>query len=554
MSIHSANQFGEKPPPARFPDVTPRLILHREAAVHIRKGINLTADILAPTLGPTQSCVAVARSGGGAPELFDDSATILRRVVSVADRNADVGAMLLRQVIWQFVQRSGDGGATLAVMLRAIFNDAYRQMTAGVPFVELRAGLECAGKRAAAILRSQAQPVDDEDTLARIALTLTANPVLAQVLGEISYILGANASVTIEKYAAPLIEREYLEGAHYPAQPVSVHLYTQPVERKALVNDARVALVEDPINDESHVLPILEAALNANARGIVIIGTAFGERAIATLVANRERLKDKLTITAARLQLTDGERQFIYGDLAALTGAAVVGVHHGLSASRFQERHLGAAQRVEVGTDGMRLMTGNHSQPHILDTLSHLREQLASMSHDAEARTGLVRRIAALNGGTARLRVGSLASREVELLAKQAEVALKVLSSAQREGVVAGGGAQLLHCARALSSGSGASDPAVGILRRALLAPGRQILKNARVAEPELILDLLTKGDPSSAYDVQANRVVDAWGVGLLDSAEILSRAIETAVSGALMALSTNSIVYHRQPEVSVNP
>src|SRR5262245_5757057 len=131
MSIHPKNHIQEKMAPSRFPSVTPRLILDQQARAQIRKGINLTADILAPTLGPTQSFVAVARSGGGAPELLDDSATILRRVVSVADANADVGAMLLRQVIWQFVQRFGDGGATLAVLLRAIFNDAYRQMTAG---------------------------------------------------------------------------------------------------------------------------------------------------------------------------------------------------------------------------------------------------------------------------------------------------------------------------------------------------------------------------------------------------------------------------------------
>jgi chaperonin GroEL len=41
---------------------------------------------------------------------------------------------------------------------------------------------------------------------------------------------------------------------------------------------------------------------------------------------------------------------------------------------------------------------------------------------------------------------------------------------------------------------------------------------------------------------------------GILDSVVVLKKALETAVSGAAMALTTDVIVHHRKPKESLEP
>ena len=66
---------------------------------------------------------------------------IARRVIALQDREDDVGAMLLRQVLWQVHQQVGDGAATTAVIYRAIYNEGSRFIAAGADPMRLRTRL-----------------------------------------------------------------------------------------------------------------------------------------------------------------------------------------------------------------------------------------------------------------------------------------------------------------------------------------------------------------------------------------------------------------------------
>ena len=68
-----------------------------------------------PTLGPRPRYTVVERATSGGPEILDQAGVIARRVVALPDRNEDVGAMLVRHLMWQMVERVGDGAATAGV-------------------------------------------------------------------------------------------------------------------------------------------------------------------------------------------------------------------------------------------------------------------------------------------------------------------------------------------------------------------------------------------------------------------------------------------------------
>jgi len=60
-------------------------------------------------------------------------------------------------------------------------------------------------------------------------------------------------------------------------------------------------------------------------------------------------------------------------------------------------------------------------------------------------------------------------------------------------------------------------------------------------------------GAPAT-YDVASATIVDAQRSGLLDATDVVAAVLQAAVSGAIMALSTDAIVYHRKPQQSFTP
>src|SRR5437588_836940 len=95
-----------------------RLVFQPQTSQAIQAGINQIAYAIRPTLGPYPRLTAIANiSGKSAVELLDSGGVIARRIIELADRDSDVGAMLIRQALWQLNERCGDGTATAAVIL-----------------------------------------------------------------------------------------------------------------------------------------------------------------------------------------------------------------------------------------------------------------------------------------------------------------------------------------------------------------------------------------------------------------------------------------------------
>ena len=255
MRMPSNNSKKEKP--GNWPGVIGQPTSHRQ----FLHGINLIADLLAPTLGPTGGPVASGPDAGSRVEILDDAATIVRRIISLGLPQKDIGAMIMRNLIWRVGQRAGDGGATAAVLARAIYKEGLRLSNAGFNQMRLIRGIEEGVRIATETLLTQAKPVTGENELAAVARTITKDDAHPSVLGEMSYLLGPDAHVIIEKYVAPYLQRRYIAGAHFGAEISSMYFYTQPEQKKTVLNEPVVAILEERLDKAEQVLPLMEAAL-----------------------------------------------------------------------------------------------------------------------------------------------------------------------------------------------------------------------------------------------------------------------------------------------------
>ena len=102
-------------------------------------------------------------------ELLDDGGIIARRIIQVDHRHEDVGAMLLRQVLWQVNQQVGDGTATAAVLYEAVYNEGLRYLSAGADVMRLREHLMQALRYLSQLLMAQCQTINDLQNLKSIA-------------------------------------------------------------------------------------------------------------------------------------------------------------------------------------------------------------------------------------------------------------------------------------------------------------------------------------------------------------------------------------------------
>ncbi len=524
-----------------------RIVSGARAQRQLRAGIDALADVLAVTLGPVGRNVVVENELTHKPEILESAAEIARRMTSLSAAHQNTGAMLLRHLVWRVVRHAGDGGATAAVFARALYRDALRLVAAGMDPLKLCAGIEAASAVVLSALQAQARPVETEDDLAWLALSLTDDPPLARILGEMSYLLGANAVIAVEKVVVPTVDRVYVSGSAYPAQIASAQFYTQTAPKRAAATRSLIALVDDALQTSEEAATLLQAALATGTKHLTIVTSQpIAEKALSLLIANHRSDQVPLAILAVRLLEVDADRGYPLNDLALLTGATVLSTATGQSIAHLRADPFGSAQRVALA-DG-KLILEMPPSAAVQATVEVLRDQLDEIE-DAAERTQLQARLSALTGGIGYLRIGAYGDQERALRAKHAERALTVLAMAQRSGVVAGGGAALVHAAAALRDCAPADEVerhGVKLFARALSAPLLQILHNSGVDAPGAVVEQISNCGAPTTYDAIAGEFVNAHERGILTPVPVLATVVRMATSSVVMALTTGTILTQR--------
>lgn len=505
------------------------------ALAGVGRGFATLADLVALTLGPARGSVLSAR-GRGAPEVLNDSATMVRRVVELPGRDANVGAMLLRNLVWQVHERYGDGAATAAVLARAMLADAVRLVAAGVDPWGLRRGIERGVAAALPALAAQATPAGGQEALADFATGVTGDAELGAILGELFDLLGADAALLVEEYAAPRLDRAYLDGGRWLARPAARSLL--PDDRPELVLDRPLLLVADqPLIAVEHVRGALELAATAPGKPpLLIVAPAISGDALDAILLNRAQATLALgaaVITSAAPRATDD-----LADLATLTGGEVVGETVGRSLRNLRPGWFGQARRAILTRDSLTVVGGGGDRRAVQERLVPLRARAASLPTASKDRERLRLRVARLGGGVGIVKVGAATAREREQKRALATKAVQVLGPAIAEGLVPGGGVALLDCRAAVLAArddcaSEAEAAGVAVVAAALAAPVRQLVRNHGRLDPAIALMDIERLGPGHGFDARPGGYALMAEAGVRDGLSVTRGVLEAAASAA---------------------
>src|SRR5215471_21817677 len=135
-------------------------------------------------------------------------------------------------------------------------------------------------------------------------------------------------------------------------------------------------------------------------------------------------------------------------------------------------QQLGRARQVRVTADDTTIIGGGGAREAVEFRLTQMRSELERATFGVDEDV-LNERIGALSGKVAVIRVGAATPAELKELQHRVEDALSATRAAMAEGIVAGGGAALLHSEGALDELQVKDDYATGveIVRKVLTEP-----------------------------------------------------------------------------------
>jgi chaperonin GroEL len=506
-------------------------------------GVDQLAEAVKSTLGP-KGRNAILEKITGSPVVTNDGVTIAREI-HLKDQFENMGAQLVKEAAIKTNDIVGDGTTTATVIAQAIVTEGMKAISAGANPVLVKRGIDMAVARLVDHLQGVAHRVETEQDYARVAaISANDDDAVGAVIGRALHTVGDGGVVTVEESAVNGMTVDFVEGFEIDNGYLSPYLVTNPASLEAIVDDPYILLCSEKITKVQQLMPILDKVMR-DPRPLVIMAETVEGTALSMLVHNH--VNKVFQALAVRAPGFGDRRLHKLEDIAAITGGAVYSKHSGFTLETMTLDQLGRARQVRATADRTTIINGGGSSADVEFRLGQLRAELERATFGVDEDV-LTERIGALSGKVAVIRVGAPTPAELKELQHRVEDALAAVRAAMAEGIVAGGGAALLHAEPALEDLEVKDDYAAGVetVRRVLSAPAYLIAANAGYSGEEVVARLSKLG-LDEGFDALQGRFGNMIEMGIVDPLRVARSALQNGASVAGLLLTTNTLVAEEQ-------
>jgi chaperonin GroEL len=506
-------------------------------------GVDKLAEAVKSTLGPKGRNVILEKITGS-PVVTNDGVTIAREI-HLANQFENMGAQLVKEAAIKTNDIVGDGTTTATVIAQSIIQEGMRAIGAGANPVLVKRGIDVAVGSLVSHLQDVAHPVVTEEDYARVA-SISANddPAVGSVIARALHTVGDGGIVTVEESPAHGMSVDFVEGFEFDNGYLSPYMVTNPASLETIVDDPYILLCSEKITKVQQLMPVLDKIMR-DPRPLVIIAENVEGTALSMLVHNH--VNGIFQCVAVRAPGFGDRRLHKLEDIAAITGGAVYSKHSGFTLETMTIEQLGRARQVRVNADMTAIIGGRGSSDAVDFRVDQLRSELGRAQFGVDEDV-LSERIGSLTGKVAVIRVGAPTNAELKELQHRVEDALSATRAAMAEGIVAGGGAALLHAEPALDDLEVKDDYATGveIVRRVLTAPAYLIAANAGYSGQEVVAQMAQMG-PDEGFDALQGRYGNMIEMGIIDPLRVARSALQNGASVAGLLLTTNTLIAEEQ-------
>ncbi len=520
----------------------PKEIYYSEKArSRMKAGVDRLANAVKVTLGPKGRNVVLDK-GFGAPTITNDGVSIAKEI-ELEDKVENLGAEVIKEIASKANDTAGDGTTTAVVLAQALISEGLKNVAAGANPLALRKGINKGVRAVVQKLENLAKKIDinKREEIVQVATISAEDKELGEKIAEVISEAGRDGVVTVEESKTFGISKEVVKGLQFDKGYVSPYMITDSERMEAVLEDPYILITDRKISAVQDILPFLEKAAKAGKKEILIIAEEIEGEALATLVVNK--LRGVLNALAVKAPGFGDRQKEMLEDIAVVTGGQVISEEKGMALDSVELDMLGRAAKVVATKENTIIVGGKGSKQSIESRIAQIRSEIAATDSDFD-REKLEERLGKLSGGVAVLKIG--APTEVEQKAKQhkAEDALSATKAALEEGIVPGGGVALLRASSVLEEIKAQGDEKTGIeiLKRALEEPLRMIAANAG-EEGSVVVSKVKSGRGSFGFNAQTGQYEDLMSAGIIDPKKVVRSALENAVSGAAILLTTEVAV-----------
>jgi chaperonin GroEL len=511
-----------------------------DARERMLAGVDILANAVKVTLGPKGRNVVIEKSFG-APRTTKDGVTVAKEI-ELEDKFMNMGAQLVREVASKTNDEAGDGTTTATVLAQAIVREGMKAVASGRNPMDLRRGIDKATTAIVEDLKKRAKKVTGSEEITQVG-TISANgdAAVGKFLADAMAKVGNDGVITVEEAKSLETELEVVEGMLFDRGYLSPYFITNADKMEATLEDPVILLFEKKLSSLQPMLPVLEAVVQSQRPLLIIAEDVEGE-ALATLVVNK--LRGGLKVAAVKAPGFGDRRKAMLEDIAILTGGQVISEDLGIKLENVTIDMLGKAKKVVVKKDDTTIVDGSGAKKDIEGRIAQIKTQIEDTTSDYD-KEKLQERLAKLAGGVAVIKVGGATEVEVKERKDRVDDALNATRAAVEEGIVAGGGVALLRAAFKLNvkGDNEDQDVGIGIVRKALESPIRQIVENAGVEGSIVVGKLRESKSETYGFNAQTEEYVDMLQAGIIDPVKVVRIALQDAASVAGLIITTEASI-----------
>ncbi|MEE4339423.1 chaperonin GroEL [Erythrobacter sp.] len=524
----------------------------RDARERILKGVDTLANAVKVTLGPKGRNVVIDKSFG-APRITKDGVTVAKEI-ELKDKFENMGAQMLREVASKTNDLAGDGTTTATVLGQAIVTEGMKSVAAGMNPMDLKRGIDLAVTKVVEDLKNRSKDVSGSSEIAQVGvISANGDREVGEKIAEAMEKVGKEGVITVEEAKGLEFELDVVEGMQFDRGYLSPYFITNPDKMTVELDNPYILIHEKKLSNLQSMLPVLEAAVQSG-RPLLIIAEDIEGEALATLVVNKPR--GGLKVAAVKAPGFGDRRKAMLQDIAILTKGEMISEDLGIKLENVTLGMLGEAKRVTIDKDNTTIVDGAGSEDDIKARVAEIKTQIENTTSDYD-KEKLQERLAKLAGGVAVIKVGGASEVEVKERKDRVDDALHATRAAVEEGIVPGGGTALLYASKVLEGLKGENDDqtrGIDIVRRAILAPVRQIAANAGHDGAVVSGNLLREGDETQGFNAATDTYENLVQAGVIDPTKVVRTALQDAASVAGLLITTEAAIVDAPEDKSNAP
>jgi len=517
-----------------------KIAYNTEAREAIRQGIKKLAAAVKVTLGPCGRNVVLEKSFGS-PTVTKDGVSVAKEI-ELEDSYENMGAQMVKEVASKTSTVAGDGTTTATILAEAIFEEGLKNITAGANPMQVKRGIDLAVEKIVEELKKMSTKIESSKQIEQVA-TCSANQdveigkTMAQAMDKV----GKDGVITVEEGQSLETVVELVEGMQFDKGYISPHFVNNYDDMTCVLEKPYILIHEKKISSVKSLVPLLEKVAKSGRPLLIIAEDVEGE-ALATLVVNK--LRGVLQCAAVKAPGFGDRRKAMLGDIGILTGGEAIFEDLGIDLEHVELSQLGQAKRVTIDKENTTIVEGAGSTEAIKGRIEQIKREIETTTSDYD-REKLQERLAKLSGGVAQIKVGAATEAEMKEKKARVEDALHACRAAIEEGILPGGGVSMLRALKALDKLKVKDDEKIGvdIVRRAVVAPIKQIAANAGLDGSIVAQKVMESSDPNFGYDALRKEYGDMIAFGVIVPTKVERTALQNGASIASLLLTTDAIV-----------